>query len=136
MAHKAGHPVPYSVIDKLIPGATASFLFFLIPAYFSKKSTVSKELFSRQKLAGSEIDLVPLLTAHLKVGAGGDLGHVLRVHRARDRLHLCRVAQDPRHRDRCLAKAVRLRGGCERGIDLREVRIVNKRAADHAVLQR
>ena len=53
----------------------------------------------RQVVARRDVQVVPILTRQLDLGTRGDASDALRVHRARNDLHVCRMAQDPRDGD-------------------------------------
>ena len=69
-------------------------------------------------------------------GRGADLFQVLRVHGARNGLHLCRMAQDPRDGNGGLRHAVFFSQFAQYLVQFREVRMIHETAAEHTELQR
>ena len=56
-------------------------------------------------MTGCAVYLIPLRACQRYVCGFADIGQVVGIHRSRNQLHICRMAQDPRRRDPILDKS-------------------------------
>ena len=94
------------------------------------------ELQSGQDIAGGQVDLVPLLASDGDISGSDALGQPVQVHRARDRLHLRWMPQQPGNRHGRRGHLVSRRHLVDGPVQLRVLVATQEDALEEAVLER
>ena len=87
-------------------------------------------------MAGSAVDLVPFRARQRHVRGFADICQVVGIHRSRNQLHICRMAQDPRRHDSRFGQTVFFTDLGKLCIQFGEILIVNVSSLEKSVLKR